>query len=150
MIIVDASSAPGVTQYGGNAANLWADSPGAGTLIRRLEAFDGIGPKKAAMAVLIIERHLGIPIRLMAESDIAYDVHLRRVFLRSGIAEYDDREHMVARARQLNPARPGALDLGAWLVGRDYCRPQSPDCAGCPLTDVCRRDVTRAAHVRGG
>jgi endonuclease III len=85
----------------------------------------------------------------MADSDIAYDVHLRRVFLRSRIADYDDREHMVARARELNPARPGALDLGAWLVGREFCAPGVPDCYGCPLTDICPKDIAQAAHVRG-
>jgi len=39
--------------------------------------------KKAAMAVEMLERDLGVPVRDMGGSDIAYDVHARRVFLRT-------------------------------------------------------------------
>jgi len=43
------------------------------------DAFSGIGQKKAAMAVEILERDLGVTIRELKGSDIAYDVHVRRV-----------------------------------------------------------------------
>jgi hypothetical protein len=39
------------------------------------------------MAVEILARDLGIPLREMSGSDVAYDVHLRRVFLRTGLAD---------------------------------------------------------------
>ena len=55
-------------------------------LHNRLDAFDGIGQKKAAMAVEILERDLRVSIKDLQGSDIAYDVHLRRVFLRTGLA----------------------------------------------------------------
>jgi hypothetical protein len=39
--------------------------------------------------------------------DIAYDIHVRRVFLRTGLAQWDDLDHMlVAIAREANPDRP--------------------------------------------
>jgi uncharacterized HhH-GPD family protein len=50
-----------LSQYGGDAAQLWTDEPTAIELRRRLEAFPGIGQKKAAMAVEILARDLGKP-----------------------------------------------------------------------------------------
>jgi endonuclease III len=70
-------------QYQGDAARIWSDTPTAAALRQRLEDFPGIGKKKAAMAVEILARDLGVPLREMDGSDIAYDVHVRRVFLRT-------------------------------------------------------------------
>jgi hypothetical protein len=70
------------------------------------------------MAVEILARDLGVPITDLSGSDVAYDVHVRRVFLRTGLAEYDDLDHIVEVARRLHPERPGELDFPAWLVGR--------------------------------
>jgi hypothetical protein len=49
--------------YGGDAAAIWSDQPSADLLQRRLDAFTGIGQKKVAMAVAILERDLGVPVR---------------------------------------------------------------------------------------
>jgi endonuclease-3 len=135
--------------YGGDAATIWNDEPTAADLQQRLDAFEGIGQKKAAMAVEILERDLGVPLRRLDGSDIAYVVHVRRVFLRTGIATVDDRVHMIEAARALHPDRPGELDSPAWAIGREWCRPIDPDCGACPLGDVCPRLVHRAANVRG-
>jgi hypothetical protein len=102
------------SRYGGDAAQLWADEPTAHELRRRLEAFPGIGQKKAAMAVEILARDLGKPLRELSGGDVAYDVHVRRVFLSTGLAR-TRRPHRDGRvARALHPGHPGALDLPAW------------------------------------
>jgi uncharacterized HhH-GPD family protein len=136
-----------LTEYGGDASAIWSDQPSADELQSRLDAFVGIGQKKAAMAVEILERDRGVNIRNLERSDIAYDVHLRRVFLRTHLANRDDRDHMIAAARELHPVRPGELDLPSWLIGRSWCRPGIPDCASCPLTAACPKDIERAAQV---
>jgi len=138
-----------LSRYGGDAAALWSDIPTAIELRRRLEAFPGIGQKKAAMAAEILVRDLGKSLRDMSGGDIAYDVQVRRVFLRTGLAERDDVKHMVAVARALNPDRPGALDLPAWDIGRRWCRPVNPDCPTCPLNRVCPRLIDMGSSVRG-
>jgi uncharacterized HhH-GPD family protein len=138
-----------LSRYGGDAAALWSDIPTAIELRRRLEAFPGIGQKKAAMAAEILTRDLGKPLRDMSGGDIAFDVQVRRVFLRSGLAGLDDVNHMVAVARALNPDRPGALDLPAWDIGRRWCRPVNPDCPTCPLNRVCPRLIDKGSSVRG-
>jgi uncharacterized HhH-GPD family protein len=139
-----------VSEYGGDAGAIWSDNPRAVDLAARLRGFRGIGQKKSAMAVEILARDLGVPVRELSGSDIAYDVHVRRVFLRTGLAAYDDLDHMVEVARRLHPERPGELDSPAWLIGRQWCGAGVPDCAACPLAAVCPRDVLRAAGVTGG
>jgi uncharacterized HhH-GPD family protein len=137
-----------MSQYDGIASRIWSDRPAADVLQRRFDAFVGIAQKKAAMAVEILERDLGVKISKLDRSDVAYDIHLRRVFLRTRLADRDDRDHMIGVARALHPERPGQLDLPAWLVGRAWCRPGIPNCAGCVLTNVCPKDIERAAGVR--
>lgn len=137
------------TTYGGDAASIWSGRPAAADLRARLERFRGIGQKKAAMAVEILARDLDVPISDLSGSDVAFDVHLRRVFLRTGIADRDDLRHMVAAARILHPAQPGALDNPAWDVGRRWCHASDPDCAACPLISACARHIVRGDRVKG-
>lgn len=51
------------------------------------------------MVVEILERNRGVPMREMRGSDIAHDVHVRRVFLRTNLADIDNFDHMVDVAR---------------------------------------------------
>jgi uncharacterized HhH-GPD family protein len=143
-----AAAARVLRDYDGDAARIWTDQS-AHEVQRRLDAFEGIGQKKAAMAVEILARDLRVPIRDLEGSDIAYDVHVRRVFLRTGLAERDDLDHLVAVARALSPERPGEIDFPAWNIGRTWCRPGVPLCPECPLLAVCPRLVERADGVSG-
>lgn len=135
--------------HGGDAGRIWDDNPTADELQRRLDVFDGIGQKKAAMAVEILARDLRVPIRDLQGSDIAFDVHVRRVFLRTGLAERDDLDHMVVVARELHPERPGEIDFPAWAIGRQWCRPGVPLCPECAIAAACPKLVERAAQVQG-
>lgn len=137
-------------EYDGNAERIWNDLPTAEELRRRLERFVGIGQKKAAMAIEILERQRGVEIGHLEGSDIAFDVHVRRVFLRTGIAEHDNQQHMIQRARLLNPERPGALDYPAWWIGHEWCRPSEPLCPACPIEATCPKLIERAAGVTSG
>jgi uncharacterized HhH-GPD family protein len=146
--IIDAAKRV-LQEYDGDASRIWSDAPTARVLRERLDAFHGVGQKKAAMAVEILERDLGVKIQALEGSDVAYDIHVRRVFLRTGLADRDELDHIVQVARRLNPARPGALDEGAWRIGRGWCHAGTPNCVACPITKVCPRLVYRAADVRG-
>jgi endonuclease-3 len=82
-------------------------------------------------------RHFGVDLRGRECGQVAYDVHVRRVFLRSGMADVDSVEAIERAAATAYPEAPGTLDLAAWLVGRDWCRPKRPLCGECRLSAVC-------------
>ncbi len=138
-----------IDDYGGDAGAIWNDRPTARQLQDRLTEFVGISQKKAAMAVEILNGQRGIEIRDLSGSDIAYDVHVRRVMLRTGLAQRDHVDHMVAAARRLHPERPGALDLPMWEIGRTWCHSRNPACGTCEIAAVCPRLVEAASGVRG-
>ena len=126
-------------EYDGDASAIWSGSPTAAEVDARLQRFRRIGPKKAAMAVEMLVTNFGIDITERAGTNVAYDVHVRRVFLRAGLVDYDSFEAITAVARRLHPERPGLLDLPTWLIGRRWCHPTHPQCPDCALTEVCQK-----------
>jgi uncharacterized HhH-GPD family protein len=60
-----------VDLYGGDASAIWSDNPSAAVLQKRFDDFLGISQKKAAMAIEILERDLGVPVRNLDRSNIA-------------------------------------------------------------------------------
>ncbi len=126
-----------IQEYGGEASNIWNDNPKAKELEKRFLDFDGIGQKKASMAVNILGRDLGIPVREWSGIDVSNDVMVRRLFLRTGLVERDTQKAIIETARKLHPEYPGELDLPAWMIGRDYCLKSNPLCGDCPLNPVC-------------
>lgn len=134
-------------EWGGDASRMWPDGTSTAEAVKRLEAFEGIGRKKAVMAAGILARHFGVALAERRHGQVAYDVHVRRVFLRAGLAEHDSREAIEAAAAAINPDAPDMLDLAAWLIGREYCRPMAPLCDECRLAESCPRLTDR--HVDG-
>ena len=138
-----------VEEYDGDAARIWPEGAHVLEVTERLSAFLGIGRKKAVMATEILVRHFGVGLRGRECGRVAYDVQVRRVFLRSGLADEDTVEAIEAAAVAVCPQAPGTLDLAAWLVGRTWCRPNRPLCDACRLGGVCPRRVERNAEGVG-
>jgi uncharacterized HhH-GPD family protein len=138
-----------IDRYLGDAGSIWSDRPSAAQLRARFEAFPGIGQKKAAMATEILYRDMGVAVTDMSGSDVAVDVHIRRVFLRTGLSDVDKTSEVVAAARRVHPDRPGELNLPAWDIGRNWCRPSDPGCLECPITAACPKRIDAADEVRG-
>ncbi len=136
-------------EYGGDAARIWPAGEHVLEVTERLSAFDGIGRKKAVMAVEILTRHFGVELQGRECGQVAYDVQVRRVFLRSGLVGEDSIEAIERVASLACPEAPGTLDLPAWLVGRETCRPKRPLCDKCRLGEVCPRLVDRNAEGVG-
>lgn len=134
-----------VSRYEGDPTRIWDDNPRSDDLQRRFDEFKGIGQKKASMAANILVRDYGVPVQNidLRGIDVSSDVHVRRVFLRTDLVETDDVDEVIEAARRLNYQYPGELDLPAWSIGRDFCKPTSPKCPRCPLTNVCPKIVTR-------
>jgi uncharacterized HhH-GPD family protein len=139
-----------IDDYSGDAARIWLPGSHVLEVTERLTAFDGIGRKKSVMAVEILTRHFGVELSGRECGQVAYDVQVRRVFLRSGLVAEDTREAIEAAAAAACPGAPGTLDLPAWLVGRQSCRPKAPLCEGCRLGEVCPRLIDRQVVGVGG
>lgn len=141
---ISSAAARVLRSYDGSAGAIWEPGTHVLEVHKRLLAFDGIGEKKAAMAVELLRRYFGVPLVGAEHGTVAYDVHVRRVFLRSGLAEEDTPAAIADAARTACPDAPGSLDLAAWLVGRDWCRPHDPRCDACRLAAVCPRFTDRS------
>lgn len=137
------------SRYSSDASRVWSGRPTALELRERLLAFPGVGHKKAAMATELLIRTFGVPVREHAGAAVAYDVHVRRVMLRTGLVARDDRHEVELAAREVSPERPSLIDLPLWLVGRSWCRPARPACDACRLASVCPKLIGRAADGVG-
>lgn len=130
--------------FGGEAANVWPPGSSVIEVTERLSSFAGIGRKKAVMAAEILTRHFGIDLIGRECGQVAYDVHVRRVFLRTGLVDVDTPDCIAKAAADACAESPGTLDLPAWLIGREWCRPREPRCAECRLSGDCPRLTERA------
>ena len=103
----------------------------------RLEEFKRISHTKAALGTLLLARDFGVNLKNFHSIDIAYDVHVRRTFLRMGLADNDNIKDVTASAREICDEFPGSLTLPFWVAGREYCRPTSPKCEECYFKEFC-------------
>lgn len=136
-----------VTKYGSNAENIWKNKS-ASEIVASLEQFKGISHKKASLGTLILARDINTDISDKENIDIAYDIHIRRVFLRLGLVDNDVQEEILAVARKLYPEFPGRLTTAFWTLGREMCRPTEPSCLICPLYQCCDKNFEKSKNVK--
>lgn len=129
-----------LTEYDGDPRRIWNNQRNVALVRDRLDAIPTIGSGLARMAVLILARAHGRLGGKMArrQLDPKPDVHVQRVFQRSGLTKRSSSaQAVVDAARALAPDFPGSLDAPAWEVGRNWCRPSRPRCAECAIDGVC-------------
>ncbi|RMG79527.1 MAG: iron-sulfur cluster loop [Chloroflexi bacterium] len=128
------------TVYQGKASNIWVDEPSSATVVYRFLEFRGVGPKIATMATNILARDFKVVFSDYYSIDVSVDTHIRRVFTRLGLVPKGaSTEQIIYRARSLSPEFPGLLDLPAWEIGRNWCKPREPECTVCYMDKVCLR-----------
>lgn len=125
--------------YDSNAENIWKDDLNAEHVVTKLEEFKGISHKKAALGTLLLVRDFGVSLNNLHCIDIAYDIHIRRIFLRMGLTDKDTLKDVTEVARQICKDFPGSLTLPFWVTGREYCRPSNPNCEECNFKDFCKK-----------
>ena len=125
-------------QLGGDASRLW-QRKSAAEVKSVLCSIHGVGSGIASMAVLLIERVLGIRFTDMDHSgmDIKPDTHTVRVLYRLGLSESLTEASAVQAARRVRPSYPGEIDASLWYVGRTWCHASDPNCNACHLSSVC-------------
>lgn len=137
-----------ISKYQSDASNIWANGASAADIVLRLEEFKGIGHKKAALGSFLLVRDLGIDIKDKENINIAYDIHIRRICLRTGFSTQDTIEDVTMAGKRIFPEFPGRLTSTFWAIGRDVCRPNNPLCRECPLDDVCEHKTTLGQNIR--
>lgn len=130
-------------QYDGDASRIWQDRPSSAAVVYRFLQFDGVGVKIANMAANILARQFGIEFSDYYSIDVSPDVHVFRIFERTGLTEKDaSRDEVIYKARELNPEFPGIIDAACWRIGRQFCHPSSPDCEHCPVSADCPKLIS--------
>lgn len=125
-------------RYSGNASLIWANKPSSAEVVYRFLEFRGIGPKIATMATNILAREFKIEFSDYYSIDISADALVKRVFKRLGLVSKKDGNTVIYKARALNPKFPGLLDYPTWKLGREWCKPQNPDCNNCKMRNLCQ------------
>jgi endonuclease III len=137
-----AAAAHILSEYGGDPRRIWNGQRDVPTVRRRLDAIPGVGAQLASMAAFILARDYGLlgGRSGKADHDVKVDVHVRRVFRRTGLVGPRCPDSAVRdAARALSPRSPAALDPPAWHIGQQWCRPTRPKCDECKIGDVCPR-----------
>jgi endonuclease III len=126
------------SRYKGNAALIWSGHPSSAEVVYRFLNFEGVGPKIASMAANILARDFKIPFADYFSIDISADTHVRRVFARLGLCPDNPTvEQVIYKAKALHPEFPGMMDLPCWEIGRNWCKPRTPECENCYMNDLC-------------
>ena len=94
-----------------------------------LTRFNGVGPKTAAIVLVFSLGKPAFPV----------DTHIYRVSGRIGLRpeKMSVEDAHIYLAAQFPPEEYGPAHLNLIRLGREICHARKPDCAKCPLTDVC-------------
>lgn len=93
-----------------------------------LTKIQGIGVKTANCYLVSV---LGLP-------GVIVDTHFARTSFRLGLSNTDDRDKCYKYIRENYPDDMWSdMSMMVNKLGRDFCHARKPDCAGCPLADLC-------------
>ena len=125
-------------QFDGDAERLWTAQP-VQKIKNTLLSIRDVGPGIANMTINLFHRYLGVEFTLddLRDIDVKPDVHVERVFQRTGLM--DRTGGSIHVARRWREEYPADLDLGAWEIGRRWCHAIGPDHERCALSAVCPR-----------
>ena len=129
--------------YHSDPRKIWQNQISVKEVKKRLIEFSGIGPELSRMAVLILVRDYK---KIGGETsycclDPKLDIHVKRVFKRTGLIDHGDNNTAIDVARGLNPEFPAILDYPAWKIGQEFCHEKNPKCVICNLGNVCKKYI---------
>jgi endonuclease III len=125
--------------YEADASKIWRNNPSSASVVYKFLEFEGSGIKISTMAANILARQFKIPFSDYYSIDISPDVHIIRVMKRIGyVPENAGNDMIIYKARELNPEFPGIIDFSCWEIGRNWCKPNKPDCTNCIVKAECK------------
>lgn len=127
------------TSYNGDAKNIWSGVDSAFEIQKRLCEFAGISQKKSTMMTKMLIQDWDLKVNDLPSIDLPYDIHIRRVMQRTGLARNDSLGEIQKAGRMLNPAYPAYYDDAVWIIGSEFCHSRNPDHKNCPLEGACQK-----------
>lgn len=130
-------------KYRGDPRKIWNNTKDIEKVRNKLEEIPMIGPALAKYAILCLVRDYGLigGKKSLRNIGVKPDIHLVRVFKRSGLVENNATHKDIDDITKILAADfPGILDPPAWKIGREWCRPRKALCdanPSCPINDVC-------------
>lgn len=126
-----------VKKYDGKTENIWKNVDSAVEVQRRFREFSGISQKKSSMMTKMLIRDWKFRPNDLATVNLPFDIHVRRVLLRTGLTDEDSVAAIEIAGQNLNSEYPAQFDDAIWLIGRRFCYQQNPDHENCPLNKIC-------------
>ncbi len=126
-----------LVSLGGDIEESWKDKEVLHAKIHFDLAIHGVGVEKSSFIARMLHDYFGMFRGQESEIGIKSDIHVKRVFKRTGLIPFEEEGLASAVAHELNPDYPGELDRPAFNVGKCWCHKTLPNCPACPLTDVC-------------
>jgi len=101
--------------------------------------FNGVGPKTAA---IVLQFSLDMP-------SFPVDTHIYRVSGRLGLrpAAMTVEQAHPHLAGLFDPSTYGPAHLNLIRLGREICHARKPDCAACPLEDICPSSSRKSTNI---
>ena len=131
-------------KYNSDPRNIWKNA-GVDEIRNRLERFSGISVALSRMATNLLVRNYGVAGGQQVRSQLFLkpDILLKRVMYRVGFIENENERAVLEAERIMKQDRilrsPADFDAAIWVIGREYCYPDNPDCENCPINHVCDR-----------
>ena len=126
-----------VVSLGGDLIASWKDATVFDVKLDLEIRIYGVGEVVADFTVRMLHDNFGLFESQKRRVNIKADLHLQRVFTRTGLIPFEDVDLAIIAARHLNPDYPGELDRPAFNIGKRWCHKTLPNCPACPLADVC-------------
>ena len=104
---------------GGDADRLFDGT--ASEILRRLDSIFGVGKGIANLIVIMRVRYFGLLPPGLEVVTVKPDVHVRRVFYRTGLSDSEKECATLAAAAALTVDDRLAVDQAAWYMGKTYC-----------------------------
>lgn len=129
-----------ISEYGSDVRNIWnVKSKDVGVIDDRFLEFDGIGDALSKMAQFTLVRNFGVAggrenQHLMS---IKPDAVVQRVLYRTGLIASENAAVAADTIGEMNLNSPADFDAAVWIIGRDYCLKNDPNCVACPIRASC-------------
>ena len=129
-----------INKYDGDARNIWMNQEDKCEIKRRLQELRGMGPALSDMILGALQDTGQISVLGL---DVKTDTHVRNVVGRVFYGESCSVEEVKKITKEMYPDNPWSLDRPLYLLGKEICHADNPNCEECYLADLCKFFVRR-------